>query len=826
MLSWFLKRRPAADASPPPQAVKAVAPRAVQAVAPQAVQAASPRAAEAVSPRVQIGVLPADAVELALARADLPSAARRAALAKLAVMREGAREAPDEADWRRYLAELRHAQAPEAAFVVAEALAAAHQDVAWPLQELAALCGPRTPPERALSVGRRLHAALPTAPAGVQLVLQSLRALGRMEEANAFFAGQPEAVRVRDWYLVLAIREAWARQDWALVLEIGTRLRAAAPERAIGYTLPSAALRQLRRPEEAEPLITAGTQACPNRPDAWREAALVAQALGDQALAYARWAELHQRFPANPAGIMGAIQWSQQTRQPEETARLAEEGVSAFPGNRDLRVLAARCAMERKDAKSAEAHWRAAIAAAPDEPALAVQAAHALLGGGAGRQRRMPIALGILVDLNSAFPDYIPGCVAHLKMLRDAGRFDEADALCAAWTARFPDDHVLAVARARIFEHRGDVAASVASLEAVRARTQASGALEAAYARALGVAGEDSRADAVCADALRRFPNDIALLCEYPTLAMRRGDWKSALERAEASLRVCPGSGMLRGLLHRARVQIVPAEVSDLGEPGEQDGDERGEADRAAEASPEGTQNAIAAVGEPGFFLRFESLGATAAGCEFGIVQRRFGCEPLGLLRWAKIDIDGLTHALRNGFEGMGAAENTQLLIRDEGPDLQEYYVEDSRMGYSTHTFLTVQDIAFDRMLKQSQRRLAFLRGKLLEDLRAGEKIFVFKAGRRQATPEALNALFEALRGWSEATLLCVTMEDEAHPRGRLDMLRPGLFLGRMGSFMGVGRAGAAGIDTDQWRIFCERVAGWHDAARAQEAARPLPTVA
>ena len=34
---------------------------------------------------------------------------------------------------------------------------------------------------------------------------------------------------------------------------------------------------------------------------------------------------------------------------------------------------------------------------------------------------------------------------------------------------------------------------------------------------------------------------------------------------------------------------------------------------------------------------QFESLGGTGHGCEFGLFQRHFGAEPLGLLRWADL---------------------------------------------------------------------------------------------------------------------------------------------------------------------------------------------
>jgi len=46
---------------------------------------------------------------------------------------------------------------------------------------------------------------------------------------------------------------------------------------------------------------------------------------------------------------------------------------------------------------------------------------------------------------------------------------------------------------------------------------------------------------------------------------------------------------------------------------------------------------------------RFESLGDN---CEFGLVQRRCGAEPLGLFRFASIGTEQVARALEAGLEG------------------------------------------------------------------------------------------------------------------------------------------------------------------------------
>src|ERR1700761_1738697 len=74
--------------------------------------------------------------------------------------------------------------------------------------------------------------------------------------------------------------------------------------------------------------------------------------------------------------------------------------------------------------------------------------------------------------------------------------------------------------------------------------------------------------------------------------------------------------------------------------------------------------------------LRFESLGGTGHGCEFGLFQRHFGAEPLGLLRWADTPVDLLIKALESRFEGVGAPDNTILFAPEDGT---EWWTRDKR---------------------------------------------------------------------------------------------------------------------------------------------------
>ena len=145
--------------------------------------------------------------------------------------------------------------------------------------------------------------------------------------------------------------------------------------------------------------------------------------------------------------------------------------------------------------------------------------------------------------------------------------------------------------------------------------------------------------------------------------------------------------------------------------------------------------------------MQFESLGGTGHGCEFGLFQRSFGAEPLGLLRWADLSHDLLASALELRFEGVGLPENTGAFCPD-GSD--EWWTRDTRYWMAMRTFVKTADASLERMTTAVCRRLQFLRRKLIEDLETGAKIFVFKNLQRNLTQSELERLHAAVRAFGD----------------------------------------------------------------------------
>jgi hypothetical protein len=171
--------------------------------------------------------------------------------------------------------------------------------------------------------------------------------------------------------------------------------------------------------------------------------------------------------------------------------------------------------------------------------------------------------------------------------------------------------------------------------------------------------------------------------------------------------------------------------------------------------------------------LAFESLGDN---CEFGLVQRHAGVEPLGLLRFAGMPLGRLVTALRSKFAGLGTTDTVTVFpAGDQGR--RELMVHETSLDTKYHTWILEGDIEPEKLREREAVRLRFLRRKMLEDLAAGEKIWVWRqfgmTDRAQLQP-----LLTALRGLGPNILFWVVAADDDHPAGTVERLEPDLIKG------------------------------------------------
>jgi hypothetical protein len=130
-------------------------------------------------------------------------------------------------------------------------------------------------------------------------------------------------------------------------------------------------------------------------------------------------------------------------------------------------------------------------------------------------------------------------------------------------------------------------------------------------------------------------------------------------------------------------------------------------------------------------------------------------------------------------FEGLGAREDLELTLSEGDP--REYVLHQKRYGLTFRTFQSGEIDAAELMGKQITQ-LNILRRKFLEDLRRGDRIFVYKRNDELREQDVLP-LHAALGRFATNTLLFVTPTDPAHPPGTVERLMPGLFRGSIDRF-------------------------------------------
>lgn len=189
----------------------------------------------------------------------------------------------------------------------------------------------------------------------------------------------------------------------------------------------------------------------------------------------------------------------------------------------------------------------------------------------------------------------------------------------------------------------------------------------------------------------------------------------------------------------------------------------------------------------------FESLGWN---CEFGLVQKFFGLEPLSLLAFGSLPPDRLLEALICEFDGLGDPQNTTIELIEH-----EWITVDRAHGYSNHTWRFEGQADAPELLHRECRRLQFLKGKLLRDMAAGRKILVYKK-HPDWPDDAVPELFEVLRAHGGNVLLWVDLANDRHQPGDVQFLADGFYKGYVDRFSPAGAAGSD-ISYDSWLRVC-----------------------
>lgn len=444
-----------------------------------------------------------------------------------------------------------------------------------------------------------------------------------------------------------------------------------------------------------------------------------------------------------------------------------------IPESRNTLAAAARNAANSGQHLKAAYLWAHVAALMPGDPAAQVAVATALMGERRGRSKKMPAILTRLEQIKSQHPDFVGAYIAYLNALRELLQFDRAEAFAIEVAPLFPNDPSFTLARVRLYEDRNAPEEALALIEPYRLERAVNPLVEAVYVRVLGRLSRFPEAESLALNAMKEYPIDRDLLSEYARLATRRGDLSEALSRwLEASTRR-PTDKVIARSLQAVRFQLASQGLAN------------------AEANP-----------KDDVLSRCESLGGTAWGCEFSMVQKRYGTGSISLFRWTTFSIDTLIDVLDHKFEGIGDEATTVLGTVRLSAEHEEYAIRDSRYGFGTHSAIKVQDAPADKALAQGRRRLRFLARKMGEDLQAAQSIYVFKIA--DDTPEdRMVALHGALCAYGQVALLCVLRASDPSKVGTVRQMSPGLFIGYIKRFMKDSLDEERSIDEAGWHVLC-----------------------
>jgi hypothetical protein len=413
---------------------------------------------------------------------------------------------------------------------------------------------------------------------------------------------------------------------------------------------------------------------------------------------------------------------------------------------------------------------------------------------------------GLMTVPPEAATEATPPSATEAQAAFDSGDHARAAALWqAAWTAQ-PGDRQAAIGVVRAFAALGKPRAAaswIKRLEATHPRL-AEAALRigarklpqdieigAAWCASAAAAGDEKEAAARWWALRRRLPRKPAAHCGYIDCMLAAGRHAEA-ERAVQSAR--------RFLGDRPELLAAAARVAD-----------------STAHTPATTIPMLAAVSDEALtaaralLTGFESIGRN---CEFGLLQRKYGAEPLGLLRFSTTRPATLLELLRTQFDGIGdPARNEVVLVKGE------YRLRHLPSGWRMHTGIAAAaDPA--TVLRDQCRHTGFLRTKLLRELRDAVKIFVYQMQDIEE-PEVL-AIYDALQEYGPNHLLAVRLATGAHEPGAILWPRDRLMLAhidRQGQeFNGAGWD----ISQDYWLHFCTLAKHWQ-GARGQIQQQAIP---
>jgi tetratricopeptide (TPR) repeat protein len=384
------------------------------------------------------------------------------------------------------------------------------------------------------------------------------------------------------------------------------------------------------------------------------------------------------------------------------------------------------------------------------------------------------------------------GYISAGVSLRNSGNFDASDALLRFGLEKCKDRIALAIEYAWNAHYQGQWDEALQRWERVHDWFPKHPAGVVGIGRVLIQLGRFLEADERLTNSIATFPTDPWVAITLAELATAQENWLQALTRWNQVLAVRPDSESaiaqrgiaqwhLRQTEHMTRRPCVVA-------------------DRVSDHSEDHRER----TATPDLLIKYESLGEN---CELGLVQRHFGAEPLGLLRWTYCTVDALIGLLEHRLFGFGELENIKLIRTS----WKEYMIREDRYGISFHTFSTKDIVDESAFLRKQSSRLVWLAQKLVADLTESSKRFVLKL-YNPTSDFQIRKIHSLLQVYSvNNKLLCISVSPAVSEGGTAVNAGNGLALGKL-SRRNPGKRWD--IPFSEWRAILESTEGFWRTGR------------
>ena len=592
-----------------------------------------------------------------------------------------------------------------------------------------------------------VRSRFPDFPDGYLREARSLRDAGSVAKAEAVVEEAARKFPERSDVLIEYAQIAHQRGATQEALKRWDRVISACHGLADGYVGATRVLVDLGRYADAQNVLSPALRMFPKLVAVGELHASIAHQQQDYPEALKRWSDLRSRFPRNIQGYIGGANTLLAASKADEAEILMRDALQLFPHDMNI-------AMTWANIPSHSQKW--------------------------------DLAIERWISVSQRFPSVPAIQSSYARALMKSGKWDDAERALAEVLARGRVDLLSMRTYAECASERKDWAKAEIRWRDVATRFPESSVGWSGLADMLGRSGRTDEALSTLKSAMQRVSENGDLEQQLARMETLRRDWPSALQLWTKLKRKYPQKPSVLSGIRQALVQAehdlelvrsegnpspfeIPAELANIQDPTDS---ETGELYR--------------------LLMNFESIGDT---CEFGIVQRRYGAEPISLLRWASTPPHHLITALKTRFAGVGEPEYT-IVRSGEG----EYTTRDSRYHMFSHTFTPDTGQGIEKFTAQHLRRMQYLRKKLIGDLTLGEKIFVYKCDQGLSDAQA-EGIYRAIRDYGgETALLCVRIANNESLLGTVERMNAGLFIGYIDRFSTVD------ISVNWWTAICRQV--------------------